>query len=149
MNGRAVGLVRGATSRMATMYYGILRALRMQNTLLATIHQAKFVGLPKNARINAAIFDIQNQNFFKALFTILMAVLDTLIVLRACDKNEPMMDKIYYLCHQTTESIKRSKSALNDTEVFDEFDCGDSDDLDEEEQEMFGTSHGEKVEVKE
>jgi hypothetical protein len=121
----------------------------MQNTLLATIHQAKFVGLPKNARINAAIFDIQNQNFFKALFTILMAVLDTLIVLRACDKNEPMMDKIYYLCHQTTESIKRSKSALNDTEVFDEFDCGDSDDLDEEEQEMFGTSHGEKVEVKE
>jgi tRNA(Leu) C34 or U34 (ribose-2'-O)-methylase TrmL len=141
INGRAVGLLRGSGTRMALWFYAMLRVLRLERVLLATIHQAKFVDLPKNARVNAAIFNIQNRNFFKALFAILSAVIHALVALRACDMNEPMMDKIYYLTHQTTEALTKSRSVLNDTALFGEFEMSvDESDLDEEEQEVFGTT---------
>jgi hypothetical protein len=78
----------------------------------------QFHKLPKNDRICAAIFDISDQNYFKALYALLRAVFPTIRALRYCDKGEPSMDKIYYLTFRASEALKRSVDLLNDSSLF-------------------------------
>lgn len=130
-------MLRGSGTRMALWFYGMLRILYVWKALLACIHQAKFLAIKKNASVNAAIFDIENKVFFKALFALLRANFHALLVLRLCDCNEPMMDKLYYYAHLTSEALEKSREVLNDVSLFGEFDTNDAS-LEEEEREVFG-----------
>ena len=38
--------------------------------------------------------------------------------LRFCDASRPVMDKIFFLLHRTTEAIKRSQEVLHDPNLF-------------------------------
>ncbi len=38
--------------------------------------------------------------------------------LRYCDASRPVMDKIFFLSHRTTEAILRSQEVLNDPNLF-------------------------------
>jgi hypothetical protein len=51
--GRAVGLLRGAGTRMALWFYAMLRLLRVRQPLTATVHQQKFVKLNLNKTVAA------------------------------------------------------------------------------------------------
>lgn len=65
--------------------------------------------------------DIEDKEFWKALYVLLRLIHPALIALRYCDTNAPMMDKIYYLCHRMTTSLEKSKDALNDNTLFSYF----------------------------
>ena len=41
--GKKVGLLRGAGTRMAMWFYAMIRLLRLENPLKATVHQANFM----------------------------------------------------------------------------------------------------------
>ena len=80
--GRRVGLLHGASTRMVSWFYAMMRIIRHRNVLLATIHTTKFHELSKNDRVRGAVFDVENPLFFKALFVLLRAVFPAI-----CRKN--------------------------------------------------------------
>jgi hypothetical protein len=47
-NGRAIGLLRGAGTRMATFFYIMLRLIRLKDALKATVDTVKFRELLKS-----------------------------------------------------------------------------------------------------
>ena len=62
--------------------------------------------------------DIEDGNFWKSLYILLRAVFPTISVLRYCESNTPMMDKIYTLAQRTSDAIEKSADDLNDTFLF-------------------------------
>ena len=116
---RAIGLLRGSGTRMALWFYALMRLLRMKDVLKATTAQLAFSEAVKSAgknnspKIKAAVMDIEDHSFFHDIYIILRAVYPALRALRYCDSNTPMMDKIYYLVHRTSESLRKSIDELD------------------------------------
>ena len=65
--GKRVGLLRGATTRMASWFYAMIRILCHKDVLKATIHTIAFQDLPKNDKVRAAVMDIENKVFFQGV----------------------------------------------------------------------------------
>ena len=116
--GKKVGLLRGAGTRMAMWFYAMIRLLRLEMPLKATVHQQKFRSLPLNESARMAVLDIQEAKFWKCLYILLRSVFPALKLLRYCDANKPSMDKIFFLLHRTTQAIEKSFDSLNDKELF-------------------------------
>ena len=116
--GKKVGLLRGAGTRMAMWFYAMIRLLRLEMPLKATVHQEKFRSLPLNESARMAVLDIQEAKFWKCLYILLRSVFPALKLLRYCDANKPSMDKIFFLSHRTTQAIEKSFDSLNDKELF-------------------------------
>ena len=135
-NGQRIGLLRGAGTRFATYFYAMMRLLRLQAPLLATIHQAIFSDLNLNDRVRSAVMDIEDKAFWKALYTLVRAVFPAIRALRYCDSNTPAMDKIFHLSYRTTCAIEHSCEKLNDADLFGPI-HGDID-LEREQIEVFG-----------
>jgi hypothetical protein len=123
-NGRQVGLLRGAGTRMASWFYAMHRALRLRPALVATVHQAQFstIALVKtDERVRAAVNDIMDDDFWKSVYILNRAVYPLIRALRYCDANEPAMDKIFYLSHQATVALEKSIDLLNDKDLFPDY----------------------------
>ena len=134
-DGKKIGLSRGATSRMASWFYSMMRMLRLRNTLEATIAQKKFRELMLNQKQKLAVADIVNPLFWKAVFTLLRAVFPALRCLRYCDTNTPTMDKIALLAYRTRVALECAIETLNDRALFNS-DTSTSG-LDDEQDELF------------
>ncbi|KAL3769143.1 hypothetical protein ACHAWU_001211 [Discostella pseudostelligera] len=117
-NGRQVGLIRGAGTRMALWFYAMMRLLRLKQPLKATIHQQQFLDLKLNSTTKAAVMDVQDDKFWKSIYILLRAVFPALKALRYCDSSQPMMDKLYFLSRRTTQALKNSQVSFNDTDLF-------------------------------
>ena len=116
--GKRVGLLRGASTRMASWFYAMMRVLRQKDVLKATIHSIMFRDLAKNDKVRGAAIDIENEVFFKALYILLHAVFPAICALHFADSNKPMMDKIYFFSQRTQMALKKSVDSLNDKGVF-------------------------------
>ena len=117
-DGRKIGPVRGAGTRMASWFYAMIRLLHLRTTFLACINQAKFRALVLRPKERLAVFDISNTVFWKAMYTLLRAVFPALWCLRFCDGKIPAMDKVYALTHRTSIAIDKSIDALNNADMF-------------------------------
>ena len=73
-NRNRIGIIRGAVTRFATYFYAMIRLVRLQACLLATIHQAIFSDINLNECFRSAIMDIENKTFWKALCSLLRSV---------------------------------------------------------------------------
>jgi hypothetical protein len=93
-SGRAVGLLRGAGTRMALWFYALHRAPRLKRPLVATVSQHKFQEIQHADCAGLAVSDIQDPGFWNQIYLLTRAVFPCLKVLRFCDKSEPSMDKI-------------------------------------------------------
>ena len=125
---------------MATWLYAMTQVLHHKDVLLSTVHTVTFRDLPKNDHTKAAIIDSTDRRFFKALYILLRALYPA--ALRYCDKNDPAMDKIYFLAHRTSLALEWSISLLDDMDLFQVF---ESDDLLDEALEVFGDGNKEEV----
>ena len=101
-NGKPIGLLRGASSRMATFFYAMHRLLRLKKALLATIHSHTWNGIKLTDREKRAVRDIENNDMWQRIYILLLSMFPALRVLQAADSNQPCMEKLYYLCHRTT-----------------------------------------------
>ena len=139
---------------MAMWFYAMIRLLRLEMPLKATVHQQKFRSLPLNESARMAVFDIQEAKFWKCLYILLRSVFPALKLLRYCDANKPSMDKIFFLSHRTTQSIEKSFDSLNDKELFGsltpdrnlthgDINLDGADDSDDEEEIAFADSYDE------
>ena len=116
--GKRIGLLHGAGTRMALWFYAMMRLLRLQHPLKATVYQQKFLDLKLNDSARSAVIDIQDDKFWKCIYVLLRAVFPALKALCYCDANKPAMDKIFYLSHRTTTAIENSIDSLNDEDLF-------------------------------
>jgi hypothetical protein len=116
--GWKVCLIRGAGTQMALWFYAMLRLIRLQQPLKATIHQQKFLYLTHTTSARGAVQDIKDQNFWKCMYILLHAVFPALRALWYCDSNTPCMDKLFHLSHRTTVAIENSLDDLNDKSPF-------------------------------
>ena len=115
----------------------------MKDVLIATIHQLKFRALKLNDRDQLAVLDLQDDNFWKAIYTLLRAVYPGLRNLRMADGNKPAMDQSYYLTHRATIAINKSIDLLNDEILFS---SSNDDYLISEQNEVFGDNGDEDEE---
>ncbi len=90
--GCTVNLLQGAGTQIALWFYAMVRLLRLQKPLAATIHQQKFVDLTLNNSVRAAVYDIKEDKFWKCIYMLLRAVFPALRLLCYCNKNKPAMD---------------------------------------------------------
>jgi hypothetical protein len=95
-------------------------ALRLKQALLAMIHQQKFLDLKsaKKQSVRMAVQDIEDNKFWKCLYILLRSIFPALRALHFCDARQPVMDKIFFLSHRTTQAIERSQEFLNDSNIF-------------------------------
>ena len=120
-SGRSLNLLRGTDVRMASWFYSMHRALRLRAALMSTIHQAKFatISLVKtDDRVRECIQDINDTEFWKAIYQLLRAVFPALRALRYADSGKPSLDKIYTLCHRLTRALNSSKEPLSNQVLF-------------------------------
>ena len=119
--GRSLNLLRGTDVRMASWFYSMHRLLRLRAPLMSTIHQAKFatISLVKtDDRVRECIQDINDPEFWKAMYQLLRAVFPALRALRYADSGKPSMDKMYTLCHRLTLALNASKEPLSNQVLF-------------------------------
>ena len=107
-DGRSLGLLCGADTRMASFFYSMHRCLRQRRALLATIHSNLWEAVELTDKIRKAVADIENEDFWRALYFILRCVWPALRALRLGDSNQPGMHMIYYLSHLTSVHINKS-----------------------------------------
>ncbi len=103
---------------MALWFCAMMRFLRLRQPLVGTIHQQKFVDLNLNNSVRAAVHDIKDDKFWKCIYILLRAVFPALRLLCYCNKNQPTMDKIFFLSHRTTLALGKSEEFLNDKSLF-------------------------------
>ncbi len=110
--------MRGAGTRFATCFFAIHRFLRQKQALYATVHSSAFQTLAHNARVALAVKNIENSQFWRALYRLMSAVFPALCAMRYCDANVPVMDKIYYLVKRVDYALLSSQPILNDERLF-------------------------------
>ena len=113
-----IGLLRGDGTRFATYFYAMMRLVRLQAPLLATIHQAIFYDINLNERVQSSVIDIENRTIWKALYPLLRSVYPAIRAICYCDYNVPAMYNIYHLSNRTKLAIERSCEILNDDDMF-------------------------------
>ena len=73
------------------------------------------------------------ERYYKAMYALLRAVYSALVALRYSDSNTPAMDKIFFLAHRTTVTIKKSVEGL-----FGELGALEELDFEDEVEQVFG-----------
>ena len=76
-----LGLLKGASTRMASFSYSMHHCLRQRRALLATTHSNLWESGDLNPGIRAAVVDIEDEQFWKALYFILRCVWSALCAL--------------------------------------------------------------------
>ncbi len=94
------------------------RLLQQRHALKATIHNQKFIDLPKMGHGIEAVRDIEDNDFWKHIYVLLCALFSSLKALRLCDTNYPCMDKIHYLVHCACATVAKSIAVFNDETLF-------------------------------
>ena len=117
----------------------------MKPALKATIHNPSFSSLSKNDCVAAAIADIEDDVFWKAIYCLLRAVFPALKALRYCDSNIPAMDKIYFLVKQADDALHDSQLILDDQDLFGSMRGVVLTNCDEELDEVFGDTNTERT----
>ncbi len=65
-----------------------------------------------------AVQNIEDKKFWKCLYILLCSVFPALRALHFCNASLPVMDKIFFLSHRTTQAIEWSQEFLNDSKLF-------------------------------
>ncbi len=117
----------------------------MKPALKATIHNPSFSSLSKNDRVAAAIANIEDEVFWKAIYCLLQAVFPALKALRYCDSDIPAMDKIYFLVKQADDALHDLQLLLDDQDLFGSMRGVMLSNCDEELDEVFGDANTERI----
>jgi hypothetical protein len=118
-NGRKVGLLRAAETRMAGHMYAQMRMLQLREPLVATISSVAYIALKLKGFPQKVEAYILNPDMWQAAFVIQRCLFPMIKVLRLGDKSEcGGMSKLVYYVHQTDISIRKSMELLKDLKYF-------------------------------
>ena len=101
--GRSMNILCPAGTRMASFFYVLLRLLCLSSVLAVTIYQAKFTTIllvKTDNRAKEIVQDIQDPQFWKAVYQLLPAVYPALHTMRVSESSKLAMSKLYILSHR-------------------------------------------------
>jgi Protein of unknown function (DUF 659) len=116
-NGRAIGLIRPADTRMGGYWIAWTRIYRLKDVFASVFANKKFKELKKDQRPPLEIVQLfKSDDFWTNIYAFLRAMHGPLRILRYCDMKTPIMDKLYYLGSQATTDLIRHRKTFNDWE---------------------------------
>ncbi len=77
-NGKRIGLLKMAGTIFATWFCALHCLLRQKQALYATVHNPAFQTLAPNARVALAVQDMENSQFWKAIYCLMRAAFPAL-----------------------------------------------------------------------
>jgi hypothetical protein len=117
-DGKAIGLIRPADTRMGGYWIAWTRIYRLKPAFEAMVASKKFQELKKDQRPPLEVIQLlKNDEFWRHLNWFLSAMHGPLRILRYCDMKSPIMDKLYYLGCQATKDLQSKVKAFNDWEL--------------------------------
>jgi len=117
-DGKPIGLIRAADTRMAGHFIALLRMLRLKAALISAVSSAKFKEEPRGRSFALLI---KSEKFWCQLVSILKVVVPALRVLRLADSKLPGMDKLFYYVRLTDKILEERANELSS----DDFDLDD------------------------
>jgi hypothetical protein len=124
-NGRSIGLIKAADTRMGGYWYCLHRMLRLHRSLLSTVTSPEweqgvtFAGGRHGIRKKEAIEKlIMNKTFFEEARIIVSTLFPAIKVLRLSDSNKPGMDKLKYFVRSTTKMLRANLHKFNHVDMF-------------------------------
>jgi hypothetical protein len=118
-DGRKVGLLRAADTRMAGHMYAQMRMLRLREPLVATISSIAYIDLKLKGFPKKVEQYILNPDMWQAAFVIQRCLFPMIKVLRLGDTSDcGGMSQLVYYVHKTDESIRKSMELLQDLKYF-------------------------------
>ena len=119
-DGKYVGLIRAADTRMAGYFIALTHMLRVKDALMSTIHSVEFKehmqlkGNKKNKKkLEWAVSFLENRSMWKLLFLLTKAIYPVLRILRLSDRSEAGMHMLYYYYLKADESLQAQREELN------------------------------------
>ena len=131
-NGKNIGFLRVADTRMGGKGIRMIRQLRLKDALLNTLTSADYlalkVSLPSflfllyHLSNNCSVVLKEDKNFTKLLqneklwedmLLLMKCLYPLLVVLRLADTRTPAMDRLYFYVRQTDKALKANRSKLN------------------------------------
>lgn len=116
-DGRKIGLLRPADTRMAGYFIALHRLLRLKKALQSTqasFEWANYTFATKNKQQKASVAAIiTDPVFWHEVETIVIAMFPVLKCLRLADSNAAGMDKLYYYTRRTSEALRRTRQSFN------------------------------------
>ena len=133
--GKYVGLISAAETRMAGYFIAFARLLRVRNVLKSVINSSEFLNLIGNKtnrskKLEWATSTIDSDKFWDNLYVLTQAVFPALRVLRLADRSEAGMHMLYYFTRMAKKSILSRQSSLNKITVTVPLDDDQSDESD-------------------
>ena len=129
-NGRKVGLIRAADTRMAGHSYAQVRMLRLKGPLLATISSAAYQDLKLKGFALKVEEYLKDDDMWKATYELQRCLFPMIRVLHLSDKAAcGGMSKIVYYVHKTDEAIAKSMVALRDLKYFRDHRAADAEEV--------------------
>jgi hypothetical protein len=114
INGKRLGLIRPAGTRMAGYWIAWTRAYRLRRTFQSTLAEPAFQDLEKALKPPKELIDlIENKEFWTHTDIFLKSMFCPLLLLRNCDRKSPCMDKQVYCVIMTERSLQYYKTVMN------------------------------------
>ena len=112
-NGRFIGLIRVADTRMAGHCIAFLRILRLRATFHTTVTSAEFLRLKQKKTEKLLVRILHNDDFWNLLFVVTRAMYPAMKLLRLCDQQCAAMDKLYFFVRRTDALLAKYIKDLN------------------------------------
>jgi hypothetical protein len=118
-DGRSIGLLRPADTRMAGFFIAFHRMLRLRLPLMATLASAQYKNLKLKKNVVKQVENfLENTMMWKALFVLVRCLFPPLRVLRLADKCTPGMDQLYYFVRRTDFALENSIKHFETVDYF-------------------------------
>lgn len=121
--GKFVGFLRAADTRMAGHFLCMQRALRLKPVLQYLVNSKEFLE-QKKAKHMANL--IKQDWVWNCMYVVVRSVIPALKLLRLADSNQPHSDKVKYYIRKSNECLLRSKADLDDPKLLKQGAIGDN-----------------------
>ena len=113
-----IGFLSGLGMRIATWFYAMVRALRCQQAIKATLFLVEFISLGINNRMAKAVTNVKGEHGWRGIYTILTVVYPVLKLLLYWNLNTPCVETQYCFSNRAMMFIKMHDEELNDMSLF-------------------------------
>jgi hypothetical protein len=104
-NGREIGLIRAADTRMAGYFIAFHRMYRLKGALRSAANSLEFANIIGLKKKDAVIAFLSDNQFYDRIYLLICMIYPILRILRLADSNTPNMDKLYYYIRQTNRAL--------------------------------------------
>lgn len=109
-DGRNIGLIRAAETRMAGYIIALQRLVRLRQPLVNTVTSRQYIDL-KLPRVISKL--VLSDKYWEIVTNMVQVLIPALKLLRIADQKQPGMDRLYHYCCMFDTDLKKAQNWLN------------------------------------